>query len=175
MKRSKAMRSKGRNVLKEESKQTDTKPKADDSLVSINIQNMGLKYTGQTKQIVETQKLICENMKLIYAQDRYHEDNSPSQVFIPAKEVLLKMMKACIGVENIYEVWIYDDTDRGLTPIMSAQGSDELGDGIINFDFEEIDDQKQNAAASASRQKRFLEVDAQKRQPTPNHHRGQHA
>lgn len=30
-------------------------------------------------------------------------------VYIPSNEVLFKMMRACIGCENIEDLWIYHD------------------------------------------------------------------
>ena len=40
-------------------------------------------------------------------------------VYVPSREMLFKMMKACIDVETIYELWIYDDLEKDNTPLAS--------------------------------------------------------
>ena len=44
---------------------------------------------------------------LIYGLSRYEEDYSPMSLYIPNKPLLFKMMKACVGVNRIEELWIY--------------------------------------------------------------------
>lgn len=44
---------------------------------------------------------------LVYAKSRYKADTSPHIVFIPRKEVMLKMMRACVLVEEQRDLWIF--------------------------------------------------------------------
>jgi hypothetical protein len=37
---------------------------------------------------------------LIYHEDRYFKNMSPLCTYIPSKEFLFKMMRACVGCEN---------------------------------------------------------------------------
>ena len=50
----------------------------------------------------------CEDhVNLVYNIERYLEENSPMCVYIPSKLVLLKMMRACLGIERVEDLWIY--------------------------------------------------------------------
>ena len=51
---------------------------------------------------------------LIYSLTRYLEDQSPMSLYIPNKPLLFKMMKACVGVNRIEELWIYQESDSAL-------------------------------------------------------------
>jgi hypothetical protein len=46
---------------------------------------------------------------LIYDVDRYIEDTSPMCVYIPCRELLFKMMRACLGCSTIKDLWIYNN------------------------------------------------------------------
>ena len=44
---------------------------------------------------------------LVYDQKIYQYDYCPLIIFIPSKLVLVKMMRACIGVDKKENLWIY--------------------------------------------------------------------
>ena len=48
-------------------------------------------------------------IRLCYQVNRFEEESSPMCVYIPNKKVLFKMMKACIGVEDVEDLWIYNE------------------------------------------------------------------
>jgi len=48
----------------------------------------------------------CRIEDRVYPDSRYTEGNSPYCIYIPVKEVMLKLMRACIKVKNIDELWI---------------------------------------------------------------------
>ena len=54
------------------------------------------------------QKVIVENdpSVLIYSNCRYTADTSPSTIYIPSVEVMFKIMRACIGITNVNDIWI---------------------------------------------------------------------
>ena len=43
---------------------------------------------------------------LVYAKQRYNKDYSPACLYLPKKEIMLKMMRACIGVKKRSEFWL---------------------------------------------------------------------
>ena len=43
---------------------------------------------------------------LVYQDSRYVKETSPSVIYIPNKVVMIKIMRACIGVTYISELWI---------------------------------------------------------------------
>ena len=43
---------------------------------------------------------------LVYPKQRYVKEHSPFQIYIPRKEVMIKMMRACINVTEPEDVWI---------------------------------------------------------------------
>ena len=42
-----------------------------------------------------------------YPSERYVQGKSPSCVYIPTKLVMIKLMRACIGVKNPKQLWFY--------------------------------------------------------------------
>lgn len=46
---------------------------------------------------------------LIYNRKRNLEELSPMCVYIPSKELMFKMMRACIGCEKPQDLWIYNN------------------------------------------------------------------
>jgi hypothetical protein len=48
--------------------------------------------------------MILSLDELVYDRSRFGE-NSPLCIFIPSKEVMVKIMKACIGLENPEDLW----------------------------------------------------------------------
>ena len=47
-----------------------------------------------------------ETMDLVYLESRYNKDFSPNFIYIPKKEVMLKIMRACVGVKKYTDFWI---------------------------------------------------------------------
>ena len=47
----------------------------------------------------------------VYSESRLIEDTSPYCIFIPRKEVMFKMMRACIGCNNVSDLWIFQQKD----------------------------------------------------------------
>jgi hypothetical protein len=45
---------------------------------------------------------------LVYQESRYYKDDSPICIYIPKKEVMLKIMRACIGVQKTTDFWLID-------------------------------------------------------------------
>ena len=48
---------------------------------------------------------------LVYHNKRYEVDESPKHVYIPTQEVMFKMMRACIGVSQVDNLW-FNECDR---------------------------------------------------------------
>ena len=42
---------------------------------------------------------------LVYAKSRYMAEHSPYQVYIPRSEMMIKLMRACVGVTKIEDLW----------------------------------------------------------------------
>jgi len=51
---------------------------------------------------------MLEEGQLVYHESRYDYDESPAILYIPSKLVMLKMMRACIGVDKKENLWMYD-------------------------------------------------------------------
>jgi len=47
------------------------------------------------------------NVNLVYHLHRYIDDCSPMCVYLPSNEVMFKMMKACLYVQRVEDLWIY--------------------------------------------------------------------
>ena len=48
-----------------------------------------------------------QRTSLVYPIARYQEDQSPTSIYMPHKTVLFSMMKACIGIEEVRDLWIF--------------------------------------------------------------------
>lgn len=72
-----------------------------------NEQSKGLKTPPEIKNAKTTD--------LAYDIDRYLEHSSPMSVYIPAPDLLFKMMRACIGCQSIKDLWIYNETFNPVT------------------------------------------------------------
>ena len=48
-------------------------------------------------------------MDLVYEESRYNEKYSPNFIYIPKKEVMLKIMRACVGVRKYNDFWLAKD------------------------------------------------------------------
>ena len=44
---------------------------------------------------------------LVYPEQRYIHGDSPAVIYIPSKEVMFKMMRACIGITDPKDLWIH--------------------------------------------------------------------
>ena len=49
-----------------------------------------------------------ETLDLVYLESRYYEEASPLCIYIPKKEVMLKIMRACIGATKTSDFWLID-------------------------------------------------------------------
>ena len=66
------------------------------------------KKDAEKKFFSEYSYLLKENITdCTYNINRYHEDQSPMLVYIPNKPLIFKMMKACIGIDKVEDLWIY--------------------------------------------------------------------
>ena len=46
---------------------------------------------------------------LIYDKSKYKIDKAPNFIYMPKKIMVFNMMKACIGVTEIKDLWIYNN------------------------------------------------------------------
>ena len=46
-----------------------------------------------------------DDLDFVYKETRYIKDNSPSCQYIPSRKMMLKLMRACIGIENEEDLW----------------------------------------------------------------------
>ena len=73
---------------------------------------------GQTREGAETTPIDEEDQEvktnLTYHLDRYVEECSPMCVYIPNRALLWKMMRACIGVSDVGDLWIYHCDIHGV-------------------------------------------------------------
>ena len=42
----------------------------------------------------------------IYPENRYCMDHSPNRIYVPNKFIMIKLIKSCIDVEKIEDLWI---------------------------------------------------------------------
>lgn len=59
----------------------------------------------KTVKEVEIIKAV-EVSRLNYPENRLIKGQSPIQIFIPSKEIMIKLMRACICVEKVDDLWI---------------------------------------------------------------------
>ena len=59
----------------------------------------------------------CRIEDRVYPDSRYTEGNSPYCIYIPVKEVMLKLMRACIKVKDPADLWVMKNRPetRGTT------------------------------------------------------------
>ena len=48
---------------------------------------------------------------LVYATSRYKPGEPPQVVYVPRREMMFKMMRACIDVKEIEDLWISKSSD----------------------------------------------------------------
>ena len=51
-------------------------------------------------------KSPCHLDDWVYPEFRYVNGNAPHSIYIPRKEIMLKIMRACIGVKKPEDLWI---------------------------------------------------------------------
>ena len=59
----------------------------------------------------QTPSNILEENGMAYVDSLYSKDRSPMCVYMPSNAVLFKIMRACIGCENIEDLWISSDQE----------------------------------------------------------------
>jgi hypothetical protein len=64
-----------------------------------------LKQAGKKVQPLPP-KILLKADDLAYERKRYIQDNSPYCIYLPSKEIMFKLMRACIKCEEISELWI---------------------------------------------------------------------
>jgi hypothetical protein len=48
----------------------------------------------------------------VYPDLWYRESSCPYCIYIPRKEIMLKMMRACIGISDVQDLWFNLDMDK---------------------------------------------------------------
>ena len=61
-------------------------------------------YKSKAKQPVEAHDQV-------YNPVRFHGGKIPYLVYIPRAELMFKIMRACLGVTQIDQLWIYNDSN----------------------------------------------------------------
>jgi hypothetical protein len=46
-------------------------------------------------------------LDLVYEESRYMQDCSPLCIYVPKKEIMLKMMRACVEIKNPCSLWFH--------------------------------------------------------------------
>ena len=46
-----------------------------------------------------------DDLDFVYSDSRYRKDNSPNCIYIPSRRLMLKIMRACIGVTKEEDLW----------------------------------------------------------------------
>ena len=52
-------------------------------------------------------KLPVHPIDCVYPAQRYTEGNSPYCLYIPNRDIMFKMMRACINVKKAEDLWLY--------------------------------------------------------------------
>jgi hypothetical protein len=60
---------------------------------------------GSKDDVPKDFKLPQKVDDLVYSQSRYVEEYSPLCIYNPAPEILLKIMRACIEVDEVSNLW----------------------------------------------------------------------
>ena len=60
-----------------------------------------------SKTDIDKFKLPTTTDQMIYDESRYIEGLAPYCIYIPRKELMFKMMKACIGVQKVEDLWFH--------------------------------------------------------------------
>jgi len=54
------------------------------------------------------------DLDFVYADTRYCKEHSPHCIYIPSKKLMLKIMRACIGIKNAKDLWFQYEGKRCL-------------------------------------------------------------
>ena len=57
------------------------------------------------------------------------EDCSPMCLFIPRQEIMLKLIRACIGAKSDWDLWFNREPDEPASPTVVADDEPTLDDG----------------------------------------------
>ena len=74
-----------------------------------SFEQIGLFDPFPSEPIETTFSLPKTEEDLVYRGDRYNQENSPVVTYFPSKLVLYKLMRACIGVETVEDLWFNQD------------------------------------------------------------------
>lgn len=69
----------------------------------------GIEDEKKEDEGLEVAKIPTSMEQDVYPPARYLEEFSPVVIFIPKKEIMFKMMRACIGVRCTSDLWINRD------------------------------------------------------------------
>jgi hypothetical protein len=72
-----------------------------------NFESLGWPFPFQEESPLPPFRIPKKAERLVYDQSRYTADSSPSLICIPSRKMMITMMRACIEVENVNELWIY--------------------------------------------------------------------
>ena len=56
---------------------------------------------------------------LVYPASRYIEEGSPKCIYIPSQEIMLTIMRACVGVKDPEHLWFNRPPSSGDDPTSS--------------------------------------------------------
>ena len=48
---------------------------------------------------------------IVYSRERYNADDSPAFTFLPKKLLMLKMIRACVDVQDPSELWFVESQE----------------------------------------------------------------
>ena len=76
-----------------------------------------LNIIGSVDDIPKDFHSPCRVGDRVYPDSRYSDGNSPYCIYIPCKEVMLKLMRACIKVKTPEDLWIMSGWEgSGIIP-----------------------------------------------------------
>ena len=61
---------------------------------------------GKQQAVMELPK---DPRKLVYDKTRYSAVNSPYVIYYPSKDIMVKLMRACLGVTQVEDLWIHQE------------------------------------------------------------------
>ena len=64
--------------------------------------------TGHWKRILNPPgryRIPRHTKDLVYPKNRYVEDQSPLLVYLPSRKIMFQIMRACIGVSHVEDLW----------------------------------------------------------------------
>ena len=68
----------------------------------------------------------------VYAEERLQKEISPYCIFVPRKEVMWKMMRACIGCKETSDLWIFQDEDHSRSHLYYTDQRDTTNPSRLN-------------------------------------------